>query len=860
MTRSRTFLTVIGIASLLLTVLVLNLSIISDVSADSTFQSTKSQPPGFTYIPNVPDWNQPARSGMTNVCAPVSALNILNYYDPWGFSLYPGLIDPSDSSFYVNFQANSATADLIAYFMGTNGVGSPARINNSTLPIPGTHYMDQDTGLAEYIRWTHKSQFHPADPEPPSWKRGYGSEVKLYDILSSSVTKDTLWKYFIAEIDAGRPAKIDFKYWNPIFDNDTFFSNNDTFYMYSWGDTTSSSSDPPEEWGEHVGHAVTGVGYIPNWNGSNWAVVHDNWPMPVTHENVVIPWDSLMALITVSKPGLLRTRIDQRIPIPPGYGNHCIATNWDGLGPPGYMGIWSASHAEKLYFPSDTIEIADRPKAYLEPGIQIATVYGTGTAEINMNPIVPIPDRYNNSCTLFIHVPDMEYMDEATDFNAIRISEGDMTVIPIEDTVETMVFLAACDGDGDYSSDQPLQVTLNYEDASSDIVLFEDIHPAGRGDITNPGEIFLFDNEVFICSPAYFDHPSPYYDAYHSEAWHWYAIYPENDKMLSDIMFEGIQTGENSDIYIFSLSYSSRESQVGDQGGYWRFEEGSGDIAYDESDNHNDGDIRGASWVVPGECFSNYALEFHGGGQFYDGDRVAVPHSPSVDITGEITVSAWIKATGSDDYLAIVDKYFCSPTDIAVGFTMFLSAGRLRFMIYSGSNGAQYCLGTSELRDNTLHHVAGVWDGNYIRVYVDGQPENEIPWDYPPASTVNELGIGERTCGWGGYMPFLGTIDEVNLYSRALTDPEIEALACQCIPGDANNDCQVNVGDAVYLISYVFKGGPPPTPYGICSGDANCDCQVNVGDAVYIISYVFKGGPGPCDCETWISYCGSLHK
>jgi hypothetical protein len=88
---------------------------------------------------------------------------------------------------------------------------------------------------------------------------------------------------------------------------------------------------------------------------------------------------------------------------------------------------------------------------------------------------------------------------------------------------------------------------------------------------------------------------------------------------------------------------------------------------------------------------------------------------------------------------------------------------------------------------------------------------------------------------------------------------------CDCIPGDANGDGAVNVGDAVYVIAYVFKGGPPPTPYAICSGDANCDCSVNVGDAVYIIAYVFKGGPPPCECTGplppywnlgWLELCG----
>ncbi|MFW9842621.1 MAG: dockerin type I repeat-containing protein, partial [Candidatus Thorarchaeota archaeon] len=62
--------------------------------------------------------------------------------------------------------------------------------------------------------------------------------------------------------------------------------------------------------------------------------------------------------------------------------------------------------------------------------------------------------------------------------------------------------------------------------------------------------------------------------------------------------------------------------------------------------------------------------------------------------------------------------------------------------------------------------------------------------------------------------------------------------------GDANGDAGISVADAVYVINYVFKGGPAPDP--IQSGDANCDGTVNVSDAVYVITYVFKGGPDPC--------------
>jgi len=75
----------------------------------------------------------------------------------------------------------------------------------------------------------------------------------------------------------------------------------------------------------------------------------------------------------------------------------------------------------------------------------------------------------------------------------------------------------------------------------------------------------------------------------------------------------------------------------------------------------------------------------------------------------------------------------------------------------------------------------------------------------------------------------------------------VNPTVCDCKVADANHDGRINVGDAVYLINYVFKSGPAPAPYPICSGDANCDCKINVGDAVYVINYVFKTGPTPCN-------------
>ena len=71
-----------------------------------------------------------------------------------------------------------------------------------------------------------------------------------------------------------------------------------------------------------------------------------------------------------------------------------------------------------------------------------------------------------------------------------------------------------------------------------------------------------------------------------------------------------------------------------------------------------------------------------------------------------------------------------------------------------------------------------------------------------------------------------------------------QTMAVNYICGDANGDDGVNVGDAVFVINYAFKGGLAPDP--LASGDANCDGAVNVGDAVFLINYAFKGGLTPC--------------
>jgi len=65
--------------------------------------------------------------------------------------------------------------------------------------------------------------------------------------------------------------------------------------------------------------------------------------------------------------------------------------------------------------------------------------------------------------------------------------------------------------------------------------------------------------------------------------------------------------------------------------------------------------------------------------------------------------------------------------------------------------------------------------------------------------------------------------------------------------GDADVSGAVDIDDVVFLIAYIFGGGPAPVP--VESGDADCSGGVDIDDVVYLIAYIFGGGNPPCDTD-----------
>ncbi len=81
--------------------------------------------------------------------------------------------------------------------------------------------------------------------------------------------------------------------------------------------------------------------------------------------------------------------------------------------------------------------------------------------------------------------------------------------------------------------------------------------------------------------------------------------------------------------------------------------------------------------------------------------------------------------------------------------------------------------------------------------------------------------------------------DTISLSVRIVDAPPPPYLC-----GDADGSDNVTISDAVYLINYIFSGGPAPDP--LLAGDADCSSSVTISDAVALINYIFSGGSAPC--------------
>ena len=162
----------------------------------------------------------------------------------------------------------------------------------------------------------------------------------------------------------------------------------------------------------------------------------------------------------------------------------------------------------------------------------------------------------------------------------------------------------------------------------------------------------------------------------------------------------------------------------------------------------------------------------------FDGSSfIQVPDSSSLHFTNTMSVEAWINlATINGSYHEIVSKFASYETAQNVFTFTVEPAGHLRFNIVSTNYSSSQVVSSSNLiPTNQWVHVAAVVDGTNVNLYVNGQLAGSGPWNQGIFVGNQPLTIG-CTMQASPLSFFQGQIDELSLYSRALSQSEIAAI------------------------------------------------------------------------------------
>jgi len=199
--------------------------------------------------------------------------------------------------------------------------------------------------------------------------------------------------------------------------------------------------------------------------------------------------------------------------------------------------------------------------------------------------------------------------------------------------------------------------------------------------------------------------------------------------------------------------------------GYWRFEEGCGNVARDWSGNGNDGmleNMKESDWV---DGRIGKGLDFDG-----EDDSIDCGNKSSLDITEAISVGVWLKLNAYSTCSNIINKY---NSGYDKGYLLSLGPSNGKIRVYIRPGLAQNFETSSEyISIGVWTHVMFTWSTNdRIRIFINGEFKEESQPVSILGSCVNDHLYLSKPIG--GLSNFNGIIDEVRISNISRTPEEI---------------------------------------------------------------------------------------
>lgn len=218
------------------------------------------------------------------------------------------------------------------------------------------------------------------------------------------------------------------------------------------------------------------------------------------------------------------------------------------------------------------------------------------------------------------------------------------------------------------------------------------------------------------------------------------------------------------------LLTSAKDAAHPDLIGYWNFDEADSDRVLDNSGAGHHGLLRGAV-RSPHEKFGNVI-------ECQRNALVEIPHTALLDqLQTGLTITAWVNRQTNSSWNTIVSREVKAGTSEYFG----LAVVKNKALFSIDPDGAHYqnIKSETDVPVGEWIHLAGTYDNAEFKLYVNGHLIKSAPGAGPFVfQDQNPLLIGGNSNNQGkSWLDcFHGKIDEVHLFKRALSEPEIAAL------------------------------------------------------------------------------------